>query len=267
MLLHNVFTKTLRDHRHGILGWGLGLWLMSAFEIAVYPSVRDQGERMQALVESYPAAVKAFFGLSADFTRGSGFLEAELFSLMVPLVTVAVGVGFGAGATAGEEERGTLDLLLSMPVSRRRVVLEKALAILVAITAVGAGLAVTLVVGSAWLDMGVPVGRVLTGCLSAVLLGAAFGAIALAVAAATGRRGLAAGVAVALALAAYLLHALSPLVAGLRPWRRLSPFTWYAGDGPLTHGLQADHALALVALAVAGALVGAVAFDRHDVRG
>ena len=40
---------------------------------------------------------------------------------MVPLLLLIAAIGAGAGAIAGEEERGTLDLLLSLPVSRRRL--------------------------------------------------------------------------------------------------------------------------------------------------
>ena len=44
---------------------------------------------------------------------------------MVPLLLLIAAIGAGARATAGEEERGTLDLLLANPISRRRLVLEK----------------------------------------------------------------------------------------------------------------------------------------------
>ena len=44
---------------------------------------------------------------------------------MVPLLLLVAAIGAGARAIAGEEERGTLDLLLSTPVSRRRLALEK----------------------------------------------------------------------------------------------------------------------------------------------
>lgn len=266
MLLEGVFTKTLRDHWRAIVGWSVGLALMTAIELAVFPSVQDQAQEMRRLVESYPEAMRAFLGMTADFTTGPGFLEVELFSFLVPLVTLAVGVGLASGATAGEEERGTLDLLLSMPVSRRSVVLRKALAVLVALAVVGATLALTILLGALWVDVEVSSWRVVTACLSAVLLGSAYGAIALAVAAATGRRWLAAGTSVGLALGAFLLHGLAPLVEGLQPWRPASPFWWYAGDGPLSAGTTVPHVLGLVAVTLVATAVAVMAFERHDVR-
>jgi hypothetical protein len=54
MLLHDIYTKTLRDHWKGILGWGLGLAAIAALEIVVYPSIRERAEEMNRLVANYP---------------------------------------------------------------------------------------------------------------------------------------------------------------------------------------------------------------------
>jgi ABC-2 type transport system permease protein len=109
MLLRDIYAKTLRDHWKGILGWGLGLAAIAALEIMVYPSIRERADEMNRLVANYPEAFKAMFGLE-DFTSGAGFIQAELYSLVVPLVLIALAISFGAGATAGEEEHKTVDL-------------------------------------------------------------------------------------------------------------------------------------------------------------
>ena len=79
------------------------------------------------MVDDYPDAFKAFFGLgdNVDYTSAIGYLNGELFSFMVPLLLLIAAIGAGARATAGEEERGTLELLLANPISRRRLVLDK----------------------------------------------------------------------------------------------------------------------------------------------
>ena len=99
---------------------------MAALMVAVYPSVRDN-PALNKMVESYPEALKASsaFGGNVDYASGAGYLSSELFSFMVPLLLLVAAIGAGARATAGEEERGTLDLLLANPISRRRLVLEK----------------------------------------------------------------------------------------------------------------------------------------------
>ena len=124
-MLRNAFVKTLRDARRAIGWWSLGLIAMAALMIAVYPSVRDNPD-LNKMVEDYPDAFKAFLGLgeNVDYTSAVGYLNSELFAFMVPLLLLIAAIGAGARATAGEEERGTLDLLLANPISRRRLVTE-----------------------------------------------------------------------------------------------------------------------------------------------
>ena len=119
-MLHSVFLKTLRDLRRGFVWWSVGLVGMSAMMVSVYPTVRGNAA-LNKLVQDYPAALKGFFGFGGelDYTSAAGYLGMELFSLMVPLLLLIAAIAAGSGAVAGEEDRGTLDLLLSLPVSRR----------------------------------------------------------------------------------------------------------------------------------------------------
>ena len=129
-MLRNVYLKSLRDMRRSIVWWSLGLIAMTALMIAVYPTIRDNPD-LNKLVENYPEALKAFiaFGGDLDYTSGAGYLGSELFAFMVPLLLSIAAIGAGARATAGEEEGGTIDLLLANPVSRQRLVFEKAAAL------------------------------------------------------------------------------------------------------------------------------------------
>ena len=47
---------------------------------------------------------------------------------MLPLLLLVFAIGLGARAIAGSEQEGTLELLLSNPVTRRTVVAERYLA-------------------------------------------------------------------------------------------------------------------------------------------
>lgn len=48
--------------------------------------------------------------------------------MVAPMLIIILGIALGSDAIAGEEERKTMDLLLSNPISRSRIVLEKFLA-------------------------------------------------------------------------------------------------------------------------------------------
>ena len=91
--------------------------------VAVYPTVRDN-PRPEQDGERLPRGAEGFhrFGGDLDYVSGAGYLGSELFSFMVPLLLLVAAIGAGARAIAGEEERGTLDLLLANPLSRALLV-------------------------------------------------------------------------------------------------------------------------------------------------
>jgi ABC-2 type transport system permease protein len=208
-VLRNVFLKTMRDTRRALVWWSLGLAGMTALMIAVYPTVRDN-PALNKLVQEYPEVLQAFiaFGGELDYTSGPGYLGSELFSFMVPLLLLVAAVGAGARAVAGEEEAGTLDLMLANPISRQRFVLEKLAALAVEIVLLSLVLWLSLLVGVELVDMKVSAVHLAAATASSALLAVAFGAIAVLVGAASGRRSLAIGIPAAGAVAAYLVSSL-----------------------------------------------------------
>ena len=262
-----VLLKTLRDLRRGFAGWSVGLAAYVALLAAVYPSVRDN-PALNRLVKDYPDAFKSFigFGGEVDYTTAAGYLGSEVFSFMAPLLLLIAAVAAGSAALAGEEERGTLDLLLSLPVSRRRVALEKAGALALETSGLGFVLGLGLWIGARAAGMDVSAGHLAAATLDVVLLALAYGGVALLVGAATGRRGITVGLTASLAVAAYLVSSLAALVDALDPARKASPFYWYTASDPLRHGLDLVHTVLLVALGLAAVALATVVFDRRDLR-
>lgn len=265
-MLRSIALKTLRDARRGFLWWSLGLVGLVALMVSVYPTVRSNPS-LNKLVDEYPEALKAFiaFGGQVDYTSPAGYLGSELFSFMVPLLLMVAAIGGGAGVIAREEEQGTLELLMANPVSRARVVLEKSAAVAAEVAALGFVLWAALWVGAVSVGMDISAGHLAAATFSAVLLALAYGAIAVLLGAATGRRGLAVGVTAATAVAAYLVNGLAPLVDGLEIPRKVSPFYHYAAGDPLRHGLSLVHMSVLVAIAAAATLIAPAVFSRRDL--
>jgi ABC-2 type transport system permease protein len=265
-MLRSVLTKTLRDGRRAFAWWTIGIVGLVALMIAVFPTVRDN-EELNQLVQEYPEALKGFiaFGGEVDYLSGAGYLGSELFSFMVPLLFLIAAVGAGAGAIAGEEERGSLDLLLSTPLSRTRIALEKLGAVTIEVTGLGGMLLVCLAIGAPLVDMDVGVGKLASACIGAVALALVFGGLAFGLGAATGRRVLAIGAAVAAAVAAYVVNGLAPLVPAFEAVQKLTPFYHYAAGDPLRSGLDLPRLLLLLAVSAAFGLAGLVAFARRDI--
>jgi ABC-2 type transport system permease protein len=262
----NVFAKTLADMRRALVWWSAGLVGMVALMVAVFPTVRDNPQ-LNTLVQDYPEALKAFiaFGGDLDYTSGAGYLGSELFSFMVPLLLLVAAIGAGARATAGEEEAGTLDLLLANPLSRRRLVAEKGAALAGEVAALAFVLWIALLVGVEVVGMDVSAAHLAAATVSAGLLALAYGAIALLIGAASGRRSVAIGVTAAGGVAAYLVSSLASLVDALEPARAISPYYHYVASDPLRRGLELSHVAFLVGLALLAGLAAIVSFERRDL--
>ena len=261
--LHSVFERSVHEQRRSLYSWGAGMFALALLMVSLYPTVRDNPQ-LSTLHESYPKALRSLFGIS-DLTTGTGYLRAELFSLVAPMLVVVLAVLWGGDLIAGEEDRGTIDILLANPVSRRRIFLEKWAALVAGVSLVTAAFAVGLAIGVPAVDLHAGAGRLAAALVATGLTGVLFGTIALGAGAATGRRGLARGLTAVAAVGAYLLSSLAELVGWMKPLRPLSPWYHAMGVDPLAIGFSALHLL--VVAAVTAVVVGAAiwAFDRRDL--
>ena len=263
-MLRTVFTKCLRDQRRALLGWSIGIVALVVLESAIWPSFSNMSG-VQEFLKNYPEPMRKLFNLDQFFT-GAGFLNGELFSMLLPILFLVFAIGRGARGIAGEEERGTLEVLLANGVSPIRLALEQAAVVIASVGTLAIVLFGSIAVASAIFGLGVSIGAAATGALSMALLGIEFGLIAAAVGAATGRRIVASVAAAVLAVAAYVLYMTSKLVAAVQPYGPWSPFHQAIEGGPLGAGLP----LAYLWLALAGIaclLAALPIFDRRDISG
>jgi ABC-2 type transport system permease protein len=265
MLLHSVFLKTLRDLRLPTLLTGIGVGILGFYFLWLFPTFSGMGG-LQQMMDQMPPAVTALIGGSLiDMSTPVGWLNIELFPLMLPLILSGYAIALGSGATASEEASGSLDWLLSGPVPRWRVVVEKSGAIVIGTALVAAALFLGVMIGATVAAVNVPADRVASGLVSGTLLALAFGGMALALACATGSRGIAIGLVGAILVVTYFVNSLAPLVDGLDRIQGLSPFYYYIEGDPLRNGLDLARAGVLTIVAVAGFLVAIVAFERRDL--
>jgi ABC-2 type transport system permease protein len=262
-MLRNVFTKTLWDTRRSLLGWAVAIGAVAAMYAAFWPTVNTP--QMQQALRNYPEGVLEAFNYN-DLTSAAGYLGSSVYGLLIPLLVAVFAIAYGTRAVAGDEEAGTLDLLLAHPVSRARVALQRFAALLAALALVGAVLllAMLAIAGPAELE-GVTAAELAATTTQLALFGACLGALAFAVGAATGRKALALGASAGVAVLAYLANGVFPQVEGLEWTRDLSPWHWYLGGEPLKNGLQTGDALLLLGVTLVLVAAGTWVFTRRDV--
>ena len=264
IMLRTLFTKTLWDQRLALVGWAAGIAVMVVITTSFWPTVREQGEELQQLIDRMPAAMRALFDVQ-DFTSPAGYLKARLFSLMLPLLLIAYAIGRGADLIAGEEERGALDVLVTHPLSRRRILLEKAGALAVGVVSLAAAAMLVLTIGVVAWDVPVSLARVVGATAWVALLALAVGALALAIGAWRGRKAIAIAGASGVAVASYLLQSLANVEEWLQNLWPISPFGLYGRSDPLRGAWDPLATLILVALPIGLIAFAAWAFERRDI--
>ena len=195
-----------------------------------------------------------------------GWYTLETFGLMAPLSVVFVTAIVGAGALAGEESRRTMALLLSNPIPRSRIVLEKAAAMVLFGIAVGVATFAGVALGSVLGGLGMSVGNIAATATLQVLVGLVFGALALALSAGTGRTGVAIFGTAGAALAFHLLNSLANITGADSAVEWVSPFRYYLGSNPLVNGMDWGDAVVLAVLAFALIGLSLTLFQRRDIR-
>jgi beta-exotoxin I transport system permease protein len=255
----SVAEAQLRERRRSLLSWGLPIGLWSAFVVAIYPSVEDA---LAKAVASYPEALKQAFGIG-ELTSVEQYLNAEMLSLIVPLGAGYLAVRAVSSGLSGAAESDRLDVLLSAPVSRRRIVAASFLAAAVELAAVLAVGLLLAMLGSALAGAGLSFQMALAGYTNVwplALLFAGLGVVA------TGRSlhtavvtGSVAGVLVAM----YVADLVGRLDTAL-DWVRYGSVFRYYGSA-IEDGIDPLAFLGVTVAAIALAALGAVLFDRRDI--
>jgi ABC-2 type transport system permease protein len=251
-MFRSTFTRTLHGMRHGLLGWSIGVALTVWVMAAIWPSMESMD--IDALLAQYPEPLKEAFNV-ADYGTGTGYLNGELFSIVLPAIFCVYAIGRGARLVAGEERDGLLELVATTPTSRTSILLQKAAALVAGVAVLGLVLWLAIVVGSVAVGMDVDPTQAALASALVSLLAVEFGAVALAVATTGG-----------LAVAAYLLYLVGQLVESVRPYRWLSPIYQAIVDGPI--GPTAPGIAVIMPLvAVVAVAVAVPVFDRRDLTG
>jgi len=256
-----IFVDVLRARARGLGLWGFALAAVSAMYIAFWPVMG--GDEMAAMIAGLPEAMVTAMGYDRIGTPG-GYITSTVYGLIAPALLLVFSIATGARLISGQEEDSTLELELTAPVSRAQIYAQRLAALWVCLAALVTVVGLTTLLLVAILGMAVPASHVLAGSLGLLLLVMGLGTISFAVGAALGRRSVALGAAAALAVAAFMLNAIGPVVS--YDWMTaISPFSWYLGNNPLDTGFDLPGLLRLAALPLVAAGAGFVRFRSRDL--
>lgn len=134
--MFSIISRSLKDKRFQLLIITASAISFLEMYIALFPTLQKQAESMSKLLKDYPDSLLKAFNIdksSLTFEKVGQYLAMEQFSFVWPILVIVLAIGFANYAFAGEKERGTIELLLSQPISRVKLFISRYLTGLIAI--------------------------------------------------------------------------------------------------------------------------------------
>jgi ABC-2 type transport system permease protein len=261
--LSSVFLKTLRDYRVAIFGWGIGMGLVAVSPMASVSALITTPQARQQLVSLAASFAWNADPVAVDTIGGYATFKIGIFIFLMAIWPLLA----GSRMLRGEEDRGSLDVLLSLPRPRLNVALEKLAAMWTALVAMGLLIGLLAFAGGKKFggDFGLD-GALLCG-LNLALMCAVFGGLALLISQFTQEQGTAAGWTAGLLLVFIVLDMVHRVVPNSDWISRLSPIYYYNLSKPLIPSYGVNAGAMIFQLAIAAILGGAAVwlFLRRDV--
>lgn len=262
--MFNVFFKTLRDKRFFILGWVLGLAFLGFAMTSFFPSFN--GGQIDEMLASMPPALQGLIGELQDWHELPNYIASQIFDVRLSIIIAVMAILLAIGLTVAEEDKGQLRTMISLPISRRRIITAKWLvAVLISGLAV-LGTVAGVVLGTLVIDESLDAMVLVRLGLLAWLMVAALATIIFAVGLATGKRALTTILALVVAIGGFLLTTFAQAVDWLEPFSPLSFFHYFPAVEIAKGTIEWWNVVFYATCIVVALIITYIFFPRRDIK-
>ena len=142
----NILRHSMRQGKNMLIIWTSVIAFMLAVCILIYPEMGSQMSEISGMFSDMGGFSAAFGMDKVNFGEFMGFFGVECGNVL-GLGGAFFAALLGISALAGEEREHTAEFLLTHPVSRRRVVTQKLLAVLLQVVILNAAVIVVTSIG------------------------------------------------------------------------------------------------------------------------
>ena len=257
----SLLVHELRSRWRGIVGWGIGLTLFGTMYITVWPQA---GEQMAGLAD-----LPIYEAMGVNLGSFEGYI-ASVVVLFLPLLLGIYAIITGTKTLAGEEDDGTLELILARPLGRWQIVTAKGLAISIALIMIllvaGLGNAAALAGIKTSFETAFMPMELFCVVLTGWPITMAFAMISLFLGAFTPSRRIASIVATVILIASYFGENIAGMVESLDGIRPFSLFTYFDSSATVfKEGVAASDVLVLLGVAAVFFALAVISFQQRNV--
>lgn len=257
----NLLWHEIRSRRNAIIGWSIGLTLFGLMYTTIYPEMQEQ---MAGLGD-----LSVYQAMGVEVATFEGYLGSTVIGF-VPILLGVYAVMTATATLAGEEDNGTLEMLLTTRLPRWQIVTAKALALMVVtaviviIAALGNVLGFNLVVDQ--IDTAVTGGEVFAIVVSALPLIWALMMLSLFFGTLMPSRRMAMMAGFLVLIFSYFGENIGGMVESMEVLKPFSLFTYFdSSSAVFADGIAIGDVTVLLIIAAIGFALALVSFQRRDV--
>jgi ABC-type transport system involved in multi-copper enzyme maturation permease subunit len=123
-----LFKQTIKDSWLTALIYLIVSVLFVWMFVSIFPSFQSASANFNELLKSYPQSLLKAFGYDPEtpiFSSIESYISLENFSFMYQVLIVGIVASFSSWAIAGQIEKKTMSILLSLPVKRYEIFFAK----------------------------------------------------------------------------------------------------------------------------------------------
>jgi len=259
--MFRLLLQELKFRRNAILGWGLGLCFFPLVYISIYPSVADEMAGLADL-EIYQA-MGVSLGNFADWV-------GSILVIFLPLVAAIYAITNGTGTLAGEEEDGRLEMIVTLPLPRWKIITAKAIALSISsflVMLVVAMVSLLVFMGiESQLETDITGNGLISAVLSSWPLVFAVSMISMFLAAFCSRRRIASMISTVYLVVSYFGSNLASSTSVLEPFEPLFLFTYLDASGQaVVEGQAAGDIMVLLGIGLVAFVLAVFFFQRRKL--
>lgn len=251
--------------------WALIALVIFLLQLAVCGIIHDNQnvKTMLQFLDMMPSIVKsALGGESLQVGNLPALIAIGYHHPLVLLLYMLFAVGIPTGLLAGEVQRGTMELILSRPITKLQVYLCAALLTVLGMVALVLVMFGGTVVSTMIYEFGepVPLRYFFRMAINGGMVAGAVGAISLLSAASFSRRGTAVGVAVAFLVVNYFVSIIAEWWPRMKVLKSFTIFNYANGYKVFVqHVWPVSEMIVLAVILLTAAILGAIIWNRRDL--
>lgn len=263
MIFKREFMKNLKS----LIIWSFILGGLVLIMLSVYPQFAKDQQAMNEMLKAYPESLKKIFGMDKlNFGTVLGFYGVEIY-IMTTLIGSIYAAILGSNIIAKESSEKTIEFLLSKPVLRSDIVIQKLLAVIVNVLILNAVIVLVSIIGFQFTENAdVPAKTFALLSVATLLLHMTIGAVCFLLSSIMKKTRNIISISMGIVFIQYFFHIMSGVTAKLEDFKYVSLFSYVDAANIITNNkIDMVYVIIMISIILISVVSAFVVYEKKDI--